>query len=353
MTIAQVPKTKYIIRIVLIFILVSFFGLVVHKYLQFRTVKMEKLRVEQLREEKKREAEARQKAFDEEIHRCDNAKPIAEIAYKNNLLSVNLDCVGTKYVLEEISKKIGVKIVYNDSLSIDIPTSFNNLTIKDGLNIIGKNTGFSVDYIARYLSDKNIWSFDKVILEVKDPPENGVTHIVETKDSFDFIRADGTNKRSYSTSVGRAKSGNNNFILIRDEEFIIMSNQGDIQWKIRDSYDSLGNSKLSNNGKYIVADDVDEECSPSQCEYSSYIISEKGIKKIKYSPTHTINFSQDGTLFIGGPDYPLDHFSDPIDMFSVFDDQGNEIYTKKSLEEINNLVSGFDKLKLESIFNHN
>jgi hypothetical protein len=338
-------NNKQIIKGLLIIIVIAVFALVIHKYLQFRTVKMEKLRVEQLAKLETERIVAEQKAYNEKIHRCNTAKSISEISYINNLLSVNLDCVDTEYVLKEISKKIGVKIIYPDLVSIRIPISFNNLTTKDGLDILAKNIGFSTVYKPSYRSDKNIWSFDEVILEVKDPPQGGVVAIVETKDSFDFVRADGTNKRSYEILDFSQikKSSNDKFVVINkyysrgNEEFIVLNNQGDIQWKFKISDAELSlRYSVSNNGKYIVA--IEEgECDPSICNYGSYIVTEKGIKKTtESSSVQSAVFSHDGNFFIGNK-----YEGNVVD---VFDSQGNKIYSKKTMEEVKNLVPGFDNV---------
>jgi len=333
-------NNKQIIKGLLIIIVIAVFGLVIHQYLQFRAVKMEELRVEQVREEKKREAEARQKVFDEEIHRCDNAKPIVEIAYKNNLLSVNLDCVDTKYVLKEISKKIGVKIVYRGSLSIDIPTSFNNLTIEEGLNIIGKNTGFSTDYKPSYRSDKNIWSFDEVILEVKDPPQGGVVAIIDTYDSYDFIRADGTiKKRSENLNLYRLeKSENSEYVVALKDysknniEFVVLNNQGEEQWKKKVTFgpDSFFDFVLSNNGKYLVASRRYDGCDVEDCDFTFYIINKdktsKTPKNLDTDGTSEIRFTKDGNFFIYRNIYN--------DMYHFFNENGDEVQDQKIIDNV-------------------
>jgi len=343
MNITQMTN-KQLIKGTLIIILISFLGFISYKYSQFRTVKMEKLRVEQVREEEEREAEARQKAFDDKRYRCvdahseiDATKSVLDITYKNNLLSVNLDCVDAKYAIQEISKKISIKIIVPDGLgSIRIPIRFSKLSINEGLDTISKKITED-DYRTfkfRYRPDKNIWSFDEVLIEVKDPPENGVTHIVRGKDSYDFVRADGTNKRSYSTkNFGMRRSENNKFVKISEsgKDFIILNNQGDIQWKIK-TPKHLTNYQLSNNGQYLIADDEDPECS-EQCPITSYIITKKEIKKI----TQVIGlkvFSQDGYFFIGN-----EYAGGVVD---VFDNQGNQIHSKKTIEEVKKIVPGFD-----------
>ena len=351
MSISQI-NNKMIVKSVLVIIVIAVLGLVVHKYLQFRTVKMEKLRVEQVREEEKQKEEAEVKKFRDIAHRCDGAKEILDMVYKDGLLSINLDCANIGDVFEEISKKIKVEVIPPRSGAFRVPISFSNLSIKDGLDILGKNTGFGYGshpddtiYIARYHPDKNIWSFDEVIIEVKDPPENGVTHIVRGKDSYDFVRADGTNKRSYEILDFSQikKSSNDKFVVIDkyysrgNEEFIVLNNQGDIQWKFKISDNLIPNYTLSNNGKYLVVTQDDEAGCYLICKDSSYIFNEKGIKEIKSLIITTIAFSEDGKFFIAN------NYQE--NLLDVFDDQGNEIHTKKSLEEVKKLVPALEKIE--------
>jgi len=339
MNIPQI-NNKMIVKSVLVIIVIAVLGLVVHKYLQFRTAKLEKLRVELAREEAEKRGEAIQKTSNERIYRCDDAKPILEITYKNNLLSVNLDCVDQiGSVLQEISKKVGVKIVHPKlGFGFYTPISFNNLTLKEGLEILGKKTGYDsgIDiYKPSYRPDKNIWSFDEVILEVKDPPENGVTHIVETKDSFDFVRADGTNKRSYELSMIGSSRDNKFFtILVRNRGFVIFNNQGEEQQVFKKS-PGLSDFILSPNGKYMVGSYHDGECG-DQCDTNSYILNEQGFTKIdKIGETSKIEFSQDGSFFISRGNTE-DHFRiiNKDYFISTFDEKGQKLWSKNRISQL-------------------
>ncbi|MBI3623116.1 hypothetical protein HY212_03495 [Candidatus Pacearchaeota archaeon] len=309
-------------------------GFFVYKYLQFRTAFLEKQRIELAREDKKKQEEAEQKALHEKYARCKTAKPILEVTYKDNLLSVNIDCVWAGDVLKEISKKIGVKIDFNPKglTTTDIPISFSNLSIKDGLDIIGKSeVGTGDNFISRYLIDKNIWSFDKVIIEVKDPPKDGVTHVVETKDSYDFVRADGMNKVSYKSKWSYIKkSDNNEFVGINryhsndNKEFIVLNNQGDVQWKFNANTDLCLDHTVSNNGKYMIADSADCE---DGYQGPSFIITEKYMNAIRTA-------SKDQNFFLTN--------SESSGFFDVYNNKSNEVYVKKTLEEVRELVPDFN-----------
>jgi len=332
-------NNKQIIKGLLIIIVIAVFALVIHKYLQFRTVKMEKLRVEQVREERRIKAELEQKAFDEKWDRCKTSKTISEITYKDNLLSVNLDCVKTEYVLQEISKKIGIKIVSPKLWSIKGPVNFNNLSIKDGLDLIAKNLSDEDDTLKfRYLQNKNTWSFDKVILEVKDPPQGGVTMFVQTNNSYDFVRADGTNKGSYRlVMIGKSKNSKFIAISIGRLGFSILNNQGEEQW-IFEKTPALLDFVLSPNGKYMFGSyrDQGDEGGCDECSTDSYIINEQGFTKInKVGEISKIDFSNDGSFFVTRGN--IENFSQPINkdyFLALFNEQGKELWRKNRISKL-------------------
>ncbi|MBI3458967.1 hypothetical protein HY061_01750 [Candidatus Azambacteria bacterium] len=338
MELARANRTEYIIKAISIIVVIGVFAFVVYKYWQFRTALLEKQRIELAREEKKKQEEAEQKAFQERFDRCKTVKTILDVTYKNGLFSANLDCIKTEKALEEISKKIGVKIISPELWSIKSPVSFKDLIIKDGLDLIAKNLSDKDGVVKfRYLSDRNIWSLDKVFLEVKDPPKDGVTHIVETKDSYDFVKADGTNVRSYTAKSGREESKNGKFIVIDEYysgELIILNNQGEFQWKTK-RIRNLRNYQLSNNGQYIVADDRDVMCG-SQCHTNSFIVNEQGFTKIeKIGEVSKIEFSKNGDFFVARGNEDSSSAIINEDYFiSLFDEKGNQLWTKKRISKL-------------------